>query len=291
MKKLFSAIVVLFLTIGLSLPNGNYIHGQGVSEAAAPNVNSDKNLADLEFNPSIHPDNYVNVNQGKVALSKEDQALLAKQKKDRFWADYANLDGMGRGQDVKALVTYQSVLTHSSAYLKQHGLLYGDKRIYERPPFPSYVHVAGEYEDGQFDPKKQTWKGKVSHNKQVQFKNGSKGWFYNKSHTLAWSLGGNMETRNVTLGTRAQNVGKGQTGGMGHAESIVRKAVEKNQNAKVFYHAKPLYKGNELVPRGTHVRAYSVNDQGKTVNLNIWVFNAQDGFAVDYFTGAFSKAS
>lgn len=102
-----------------------------------------------------------------------------------------------------------------------------------------------------------------------------KGWLYNKSHTLAWSLGGDMETHNVTLGTRSQNVGSGQDGGMGYPESRVREAVKKHKEAKVYYKAEPVYKDEELVPRGTHVRAYSINDKGKTINLNIWVFNTQ----------------
>lgn len=98
-----------------------------------------------------------------------------------------------------------------------------------------------------------------------------------------------METHNVTLGTRSQNVGSGQDGGMGYPESEVREAVQNNKNAKIYYQARPVYKDKELVPRGTHVRAYSVNDDGKTLNLNVWVFNTQNGVKLNYENGEWQE--
>lgn len=35
-----------------------------------------------------------------------------------------------------------------------------------------------------------------------------RGYLYNTSHLLAWSLGGDMQTHNVTLGTRAKTSGR-----------------------------------------------------------------------------------
>ena len=55
--------------------------------------------------------------------------------------------------------------------------------------------------DGHFDNAKQTWKGQDSNNGKTDLGTYN-GWLYNKSHTIGWALGGDMETHNVTLGTR-----------------------------------------------------------------------------------------
>lgn len=247
----------------------------------------EKELASIPFDYNKYPDNYVKVGNGKVTLTAQDKTLLATKGKNRAWQSYSHLDVLGRGQKGVALVDYKTVLQHSRAYMKQNGLIYGDKKIYERPSFPSYVHVSGEYKDGRFDVRKQTWKGQDTNNAGV---NGKSDWLYNKSHTIAWSLGGDMETHNVTLGTRAQNVGKNDgKGGMGLPETAIRDAVYSKKDTKVFYEVTPIYKSNELVPRGSHVRAYSINDNGKTVNMNIWVFNAQKDITINYKDGTWQK--
>ena len=151
------------------------------------------------------------------------------------------------------------------------------------------MHVSGEYQDGTYDASEQTWKGENSNNDQVKFDDGSNQWIYNKSHSFGWGLGGDMETHNVTLGTRYQNVGTDRKGGMAYAETKIKDAVHDNHDLKVYYNVKPLYKGDELVPRGSHVRAYSVNDDGKTINLNVYVFNAQEGFDINYKDGSFEN--
>ena len=89
-----------------------------------------------------------------------------------------------------------------------------------------------------------------------------------------------METHNLTLGTRAQNVGTNRDrngGGMGYAETQIRNAIHEHPQTKVYYKVTPVYQGSELLPRGSHVRAYSVNDEGQTVNINVWVSNTQKG--------------
>lgn len=241
-------------------------------------------LTEIPYDAGKYPENYVSL--GKAELTPEHQALLQRKGTDKAWQEYTNLDSLGRSGKATALVTHDAVKKHSSAYLKQHGLQYGDKMIYGRPDFPSYVHVSGEYKDGRFDKYKQRWKGRQSNNYEVR-----KGyWLYNKSHTIGWSLGGNMETQNVTLGTRSQNVGTNKDqrngGGMAHMETQVRNAVTSNPDTKVLVEVTPIYKGSELVPRGSHVTAYSVNDNGQSVNLNEWVFNAEQGVTIDYMTGS-----
>ena len=238
------------------------------------NSKEDKNL----INAKTNSENYAFINGNKTSLTEQDQQLISQKGNNEFWADYPDLDKLGRAGKVTALVTHDAVESHSS-------------KAQKRPSFDYGVHVAGEYQDGVYDPVKQTWKGENSNNKITQLE-GYRGYLYNKSHSLAWSLGGDMETHNLTLGTRAQNVGSNKDsegGGMGYPETQIRNAIYDNPNAKVFYEITPVYNGSELVPRGSHVRAYSINDDGQTINLNVWIANKQKGVEINYKDGTHSK--
>ncbi|KXA37811.1 hypothetical protein HMPREF3211_00766, partial [Staphylococcus aureus] len=48
------------------------------------------------------------------------------------------------------------------------------------------------------------------------------------------------------------------------------------------------YKDDELVPRGSHVRAYSINDDGQTININVWIANKQEGVQINYKDGSYN---
>lgn len=280
MKKILSVLLTLGVIIGIFLYNHpSYLNLNSNSAPQIKTSKSDKALIDMKYDVDRYPENYVKLNNNKVDLTQEDKALLKDKGQSEFWVDYPQLDKLGRGGEVKALVTKDAVDNHASHNIK-------------RPSFKSNVHIAGEYKDGQFDSQNQTWRGSNSNNAEMD-SNGYHGWLYNKSHSLAWSLGGDMETHNLTLGTRAQNVGTNKAkegGGMGYPETQIRNAMQSKPNTKVYYDVKPVYNGDELVPRGSHVRAYSVNDDGKTINLNVWIFNAQDGIKIDYHTGEWRSA-
>lgn len=282
-KRLISLIVAGIIVIAGWFMQGHQGFENPLKSNHAPEIKtsqSDKALIDMNYDVKKYPENYVKLNDGKVKLTQNDKSLLSQKGQSHFWVDYPKLDKFGRAGEVRALATKQSVDSHASSHMK-------------RPSFKSNVHVSGEYSDGEFDANDQTWRGHQSNNKEIN-SNGYHGWLYNKSHSLAWSLGGDMETHNITLGTRAQNVGTNKAkegGGMGYPETQIRNAMKSKPKTKVYYDVKPVYNKDELVPRGSHVRAYSVNDNGKTINMNIWVFNAQDGINIDYYTGRWSKAS
>lgn len=112
--------------------------------------------------------------------------------------------------------------------------------------------------------------GKKSNNKKVSVKlpNGKiyNGYFYNRSHLIADSLGGRSYKYNVVTGTRQQNVGNNGDGGMQYIEKKVVDYVLKTKN-NVYYEVTPVYNGNELVPRYVIVNAEDF--QKVTVNSNI----------------------
>jgi DNA-entry nuclease len=53
----------------------------------------------------------------------------------------------------------------------------------------------------------------------------------------------------------------------------------------VLYRVTPCFEGIELVARGVHIEAYSVEDSGRGISINIFAYNVQPGIVIDYLTG------
>lgn len=47
----------------------------------------------------------------------------------------------------------------------------------------------------------------------------------------------------------------------------------------------PVYKGNNLVAEGVKMEGYSVEDKGRGVCFNVFVYNVQPKITIDYATG------
>ena len=177
--------------------------------------------------------------------------------------NYQGLDNLGRTQAVGSFIRFKDVIKRNST-------------ITLRPAIPEASRIAGEFSDGSFNSDLGKWMGTRSNNRIVTI-NGYRGYVFNKSHLLAWSLGGSMNSNNLIWGTRAQNVGTNKPnnpGGMAYPETQVRNFLRTNPNEVVYYSASPLYVEQELVPRGVQVQAISLRDPQK-FHLNIWVFNAE----------------
>ena len=116
------------------------------------------------------------------------------------------------------------------------------------------------------------------------------GWFYNRSHLIADSLGGHPEADNLVTGTRMQNVGWNDShGGMAYIETKVRNFVKdpKNKDCGVYYAVTPnYYDDNELLPKTVTVNARSCNNQ---INEKVAVYNVAPGYDIDYTNGNFTK--
>jgi DNA-entry nuclease len=112
------------------------------------------------------------------------------------------------------------------------------------------------------------------------------GYFYNRSHLIAHSLGGEERIENVVTGTRCQNTGdnEGQDGGMAYCENVARGYLAWHHEGTLWYSATPVYEGDELVCRSVIVDMKS--SDGK-VDLEVEVYNAANGYSIDYATGEF----
>ncbi|WP_353990266.1 DNA/RNA non-specific endonuclease [Pediococcus argentinicus] len=110
------------------------------------------------------------------------------------------------------------------------------------------------------------------------------GYLYNRSHSIADSLlgkGSYTSQFNFTTGTRPQNVGADQKGGMRAAEETVEKYWESHPDSKetVEYETTPIYKGDEPVPRGSIVDIKSSDNE---INTEIVVINSVEGIKINY---------
>ena len=59
----------------------------------------------------------------------------------------------------------------------------------------------------------------------------------------------------------------------------------KETNNHVLYRVTPIFKENNLLASGAQMEAYSVEDNGKGISFNVYVYNVQEGITIDYKTG------
>ena len=107
-------------------------------------------------------------------------------------------------------------------------------------------------------------------------------YLYNRCHVIGYQLGGDNATpENLFTGTRYLN-----SNTMLFFENIVASYIRENKSAHVMYRVTPVYKGNNLVASGVQMEAYSVEDRGKGVSFNVYLYNIQPGIVIDYSSGA-----
>ena len=173
--------------------------------------------------------------------------------------EYTGLDSLGRTQRVNGNITYQMV----------------EKSKGWREKFDSdadKISGWGHNEKVAID----LGNGKVYH-----------GYMYNRSHLIADSLGGAAKRINLCTASRCQNVGRNDgKGGMAYAETKARNYLNAHHNGSLYYCAIPVYVGNELLPRSVYVEMKS--DDG-SIDESVEVFNAVNGYTINYNDGTFSK--
>ena len=105
-------------------------------------------------------------------------------------------------------------------------------------------------------------------------------YLYNRCHLIGYQLTGeNANPKNLITCTRYMN-----TVGMLEFENKVADYIKKTNN-HVLYRVTPVFEGDNLLANGVQMEAYSVEDSGKGVNFNVFVYNVQQGIDIDYKTG------
>lgn len=108
----------------------------------------------------------------------------------------------------------------------------------------------------------------------------SGGSLYNRTHLIGFQLTGeNDNKQNLITGTRYMN-----WDGMVSFENMIADYVKETDN-HVMYRVTPMFFENELVARGVHMEAYSVEDNGEGISFNVYAYNVQPGIGINYATG------
>ena len=97
---------------------------------------------------------------------------------------------------------------------------------------------------------------------------------------LSPSLGGDAsDPRNVFTGTRTL-----RDKGMQPYADKVADYLARTAN-HVLCRVTPAYHGDDLVPFGVQMEALSVEDAGRALRFNVFLYNIEPGFSIDYRTG------
>ena len=252
----------------------------------------------------IHPTGYQKLPQVKQEVKNKSKSAYeaAKEKVKEFKDKHSNTETSsnptGSDYDESKFPDMYEVLgkaeidesKFSTTYSYSHDDLDRTTTAYGLVNYKAVRDSKGWRADFESNSEPSGWyKGKESNNKKVSVKLPTgkiyNGYFYNRSHLIADSLGGRSYKYNVVTGTRQQNVGNNGNGGMQYIEKKVVDYVEKTKN-NVYYSVEPYYEGNELVPRYVIVNAKS--DDG-VINEKVKVFNNASGYEINYSDGSFTK--
>lgn len=224
------------------------------SEAKIKSANNQEILAELvkeTNNHSAGPTKDYYWENGAAKITKFDGL---KSGEEKFTAD-----SQGRSGVAKAILTY-------SEYESSKGSRQGDPL---EPPAWPYTNpkVAITY----------SLTGRTYH-----------GYLYNRSHSIGDSLLGadSYDSKyNFTTGTRPQNVGANQNGGMRYAEETAEDYWDSHPNTKntIAYETTPLYNNSETIPRGSIV---DIKSSDGVINKEIVVVNSVEGISIDYNNGS-----
>lgn len=252
----------------------------------------------------IHPTGYQKLPQVKQEVKNKSKSAYeaAKEKVKEFKDKHSNTETSsnptGSDYDESKFPDMYEVLgkaeidesKFSTTYSYSHDDLDRTTTAYGLVNYKAVMDSKGWRADFEPNSEPSGWFiGKKSNNKKVSVKLPTgkiyNGYFYNRSHLIADSLGGRSYKYNVVTGTRQQNVGNNGNGGMQYIEKKVVDYVEKTKN-NVYYSVEPYYEGNELVPRYVIVNAKS--DDG-VINEKVKVFNNASGYEINYADGSFTK--
>ena len=118
----------------------------------------------------------------------------------------------------------------------------------------------------------------------VKYDNVDGKYLYNRCHLIGYQLTGeNANVKNLITCTRSMN-----TKGMLQFENKVADYVEDTKN-HVLYRVTPVFEGSNLVATGVVMEAKSIEDNGKGISFNVFVYNVEDGIEIDYSNGNSKK--
>jgi len=105
-------------------------------------------------------------------------------------------------------------------------------------------------------------------------------YLYNRCHLIGYQLTGeNANEKNLITCTRNMNAST-----MLKFENQVADYIDETNN-HVLYRVTPIFEGTNLLANGVQIEAKSVEDNGKGISFNVYIYNVQDGIEIDYSNG------
>ncbi|GMA69645.1 hypothetical protein GCM10025879_08910 [Leuconostoc litchii] len=266
-NKVLSLIILIFVA-GFYLWQ-NYQPTNTTKEPIHTTVTakSDQALLALQWDGTLDGD-IVHVNDNKATFTDQEMKDTFPSQASKLnpvdGLSLSSLDSLGRSQQANFIASQTAI-----------------SKVTKRPDrIPYDVRPSGWFINDQYDGTK--WSGGYHDNPNVKLGNGKQA-LWNKSHIVGYQFFGlpTMVTENMITGTRVENAYPGQL----VPENDIRNAINNNPKITIRAQVTPLYNDNERLARGVHYMAKSIEDNGKTLNLNYWIFNVQPGIQIDYATG------
>lgn len=114
----------------------------------------------------------------------------------------------------------------------------------------------------------------------VKYDHVSGKYLYHRCHLIGYQLTGEgANEKNLITCTSSMN-----TKVMIDFENQVANYIKETGN-HVLYRVTPIYEGSNLVASGVQMEALSVEDNGKGVKFNVYVYNVEDGIEINYSNG------
>ena len=105
-------------------------------------------------------------------------------------------------------------------------------------------------------------------------------YLFNRCHLIAYQLTGeNLNERNLITCTRHLN-----SVSMLEFEEKVGNYIRKTKN-HVLYRSTPIFEGDNLIATGIHLEAKSIEDNGKGIKFNVFLYNIEPRVKIDYSNG------
>lgn len=106
-------------------------------------------------------------------------------------------------------------------------------------------------------------------------------YLYNRCHLIGYQLTGeNANPKNLITCTRTMNAKT-----MLEFENQVASYIKKTHN-HVLYRVTPIFKENNMLATGVQMEAESIEDNGKGIKFNVFLYNVEDGVEINYLDGS-----
>lgn len=257
--KQFSILVVLILSVLAGCSNANM---ESKNNTSSNSISNEKAVVTTKENPNTKAATETTAAPNQQINTVNDQEL-------------ANLTYDGKNQAVTINNNHTTFSKEDLSLSKGNWQTFSNLDQYNR------VGVANAMLSKSMMPTAKRERLNVNptgwKNKQITV-NGHREWLYNRCHLIGYQFTGeNNNLKNLMTGTRSFN-----DPGMLYYEDKVATYLKTTGN-HVRYQVEPIFKGNELVVRGVHMQAKSIEDN--QLEFNVYIFNVEQGVIINYTDG------